>query len=171
ALPTSPTGWWRRPSAGCCPRTGWGGRNSANSRFIAAGSIRTRPSNPRPSRSPRCRSRAPRPRPPDRGELVTENAAVTDIEDAPSEYTSESVAPTGQGTSRTAPGAALGRRKKAVVRVRLVPGEGTWTINGRSLESYFPNKLHQQSVRAPLSAVDVEGRFDVIARIDGGGSS
>src|SRR5699024_4777122 len=65
----------------------------------------------------------------------------------------------------------LGRRKQAVARVRLIPGEGSWTINGRSLEDYFPNKLHQQSVSAPLVAVDMVGRFDIIARIDGGGSS
>ncbi|HLS26836.1 MAG TPA: 30S ribosomal protein S9 [Beutenbergiaceae bacterium] len=103
---------------------------------------------------------------------MTENTAVTDLEDAPSEYTTESAAPvTGQGASRTAPGAAMGRRKQAVARVRLIPGEGNWTINGRSLEEYFPNKLHQQLVNSPLLAVDVQGRFDVIARIDGGGSS
>ncbi|MGC0142869.1 MULTISPECIES: 30S ribosomal protein S9 [unclassified Pseudactinotalea] len=102
---------------------------------------------------------------------MTENTAVADVEDVPTEYTSESEAPTGQGTSRTAPGAALGRRKQAVARVRLIPGEGTWNINGRDLETYFPNKIHQQSVSAPLVAIDMLGRFDVIARIDGGGTS
>ncbi|MDO4888253.1 MAG: 30S ribosomal protein S9 [Actinomycetaceae bacterium] len=88
-------------------------------------------------------------------------------------YTTESEAPrtTGQGTSLTAPGQALGRRKKAIARVRLVPGSGEWKINGRELASYFPNKLHQQLVRSPFTLLDLEGRFDVIARINGGGVS
>ena len=53
---------------------------------------------------------------------------------------------TGQGASITAPGQATGRRKEAIARVRLVPGTGEWKINGRTLEDYFPNKLHQQLV-------------------------
>ncbi|GIG39014.1 30S ribosomal protein S9 [Cellulomonas phragmiteti] len=92
-------------------------------------------------------------------------------DDTPTSYTSETVAPTGRGQSLTAPGQALGRRKEAVARVRLVPGTGTWTINGRALEEYFPNKVHQQLVNSPLKLVDVEGRFDVVARITGGGVS
>ena len=68
-----------------------------------------------------------------------------------------------------APGAATGRRKEAVARVRIVPGTGQWTINGRSLDSYFPNKLHQQVVNEPFATTELEGRFDVIARIHGGG--
>jgi small subunit ribosomal protein S9 len=68
-----------------------------------------------------------------------------------------------------APGAATGRRKEAVARVRIVPGTGTWTINGRTIEDYFPNKLHQQVVNEPFAALGLEGRFDVIARIHGGG--
>ena len=87
-------------------------------------------------------------------------------------YTSESEAPrTGQGASLTAPGQALGRRKDAVARVRLIPGTGEWTINGRTLEDYFPNKLHQQLVNSPFALLDLEGRFDVVARINGGGIS
>jgi small subunit ribosomal protein S9 len=68
-----------------------------------------------------------------------------------------------------APAAATGRRKEAVARVRIVPGTGQWTINGRTLDSYFPNKLHQQVVSEPFAATQLEGRFDVIARIHGGG--
>jgi len=78
---------------------------------------------------------------------------------------------TGQGQSLTAPGQALGRRKEAVARVRLVPGTGQWSINGRTLEDYFPNKIHQQLVSSPFALLDIEGRFDVIARINGGGIS
>lgn len=87
-------------------------------------------------------------------------------------YTSESEAPrTGQGASLTAPGQALGRRKEAVARVRLIPGSGEWKVNGRTLEDYFPNKLHQQLVNSPFVLLGLEQRFDVIARISGGGTS
>src|SRR5688572_7157455 len=68
-----------------------------------------------------------------------------------------------------APAAATGRRKEAVARVRIVPGTGVWTVNGRTLDSYFPNKLHQQIVNEPFTELQLEGRFDVIARIHGGG--
>ena len=73
-------------------------------------------------------------------------------------YTTESEAPRiGQGSSLTAPGQALGRRKEAVARVRLIPGSGEWKINGRTLNEYFPNKLHQQLVRSPFTILDLEG--------------
>ncbi|MDR2895248.1 MAG: 30S ribosomal protein S9 [Propionibacteriaceae bacterium] len=62
-----------------------------------------------------------------------------------------------------------GRRKEAVARVRIVPGSGKWTINGRSLEDYFPNKLHQQEASEPFATADVQGSYDVIALIAGGG--
>jgi len=68
-----------------------------------------------------------------------------------------------------APAAATGRRKEAVARVRIVPGTGKWTVNGRTLDSYFPNKLHQQVVNEPFTNTDLVDRFDVIARIHGGG--
>ena len=99
-------------------------------------------------------------------------SAELDEEVVPSSYTSETEsAPVGAGQSFTAPGAGLGRRKEAVARVRLVPGSGKWTINGRTLEDYFPNKLHQQLVKSPFVLLDIDGRFDVIARINGGGVS
>jgi small subunit ribosomal protein S9 len=86
-------------------------------------------------------------------------------------YSSES-APSEDAPPRPAtiaPAAATGRRKEAVARVRLVPGSGQWTVNGRALDSYFPNKLHQQVVNEPFVTTDLVGRFDVIARIHGGG--
>ena len=64
-----------------------------------------------------------------------------------------------------------GRRKEAVARVRIIPGSGQWSINGRTLEEYFPNKLHQQEISEPLKTADVVGSYDVIARIVGGGVS
>ena len=84
-------------------------------------------------------------------------------------YSSES-APSDDAPPRPAtiaPAQATGRRKEAVARVRLVPGTGQWTVNGRALD--FPNKLHQQVVNEPFVTTDLVGRFDVIARIHGGG--
>jgi len=69
------------------------------------------------------------------------------------------------------PGAAVGRRKQAIARVRLVPGSGTITVNGRTLEDYFPNKLHQQLINDPFTVLNLQGAYDVIARISGGGDS
>ena len=95
------------------------------------------------------------------------------IEEAVSEYTSETPAARPAVTREiiTAPANATGRRKEAVARVRLTPGTGRWTINGRDLESYFPNKVHQQLVNEPFVSLGSEGLFDVTARIHGGGIS
>lgn len=68
-----------------------------------------------------------------------------------------------------APAAATGRRKQAIARVRLVPGTGKWTVNGRELAAYLPNKLHQQIANEPFVEADLVDRFDVIARVGGGG--
>ena len=88
-------------------------------------------------------------------------------------YTSESdaSADTPARPATIAPAGATGRRKEAVARVRIVPGTGEWTINGRTLDNYFPNKLHQQIANEPFVELQLEGRFDVIARIHGGGNA
>lgn len=65
----------------------------------------------------------------------------------------------------------VGRRKEAVVRVRLVPGTGKFNLNGRTLEGYFPNKVHQQLIKAPLVTVDRVESFDIYALLHGGGPS
>ncbi len=91
-----------------------------------------------------------------------------------SEYTTESAA---EGQARPAArrpvvtGSALGtgRRKEAIARVRIAPGTGQWRINERSLEDFFPNKVHQQLISEPLVTLGAEGQFDVTARITGGG--
>ncbi|MBC7075406.1 MAG: 30S ribosomal protein S9 [Syntrophomonadaceae bacterium] len=62
-----------------------------------------------------------------------------------------------------------GRRKKAVARVRLVPGSGKVVINNRDFEDFFPNKTKQRLVEQPLELTDMKGRFDVICRVHGGG--
>ncbi|MFD7653040.1 30S ribosomal protein S9 [Actinosynnema sp. NPDC059797] len=65
----------------------------------------------------------------------------------------------------------VGRRKEAIVRVRLVPGTGKFTLNGKSLEQYFPNKVHQQLIREPLVTTEKPETFDVIANLRGGGTT
>jgi len=97
-----------------------------------------------------------------------------DAEDVPSEYTTESpeAAAAPRAARRpviTGHAAGTGRRKEAVARVRIVPGTGQWTINGRSLDAYFPNKVHQQIVSEPFVTLGAEDKFDVIALIGGGG--
>jgi len=98
-----------------------------------------------------------------------------DGEDAPSEYTSESPEAAAPRAARrpviTGHANGTGRRKEAIARVRIVPGTGQWTINGRTLEAYFPNKVHQQIVSEPFVTLGAEGKFDVIARIVGGGTT
>jgi small subunit ribosomal protein S9 len=93
-------------------------------------------------------------------------------EDFPSEYTTESAASADVPVRKpvtTGNSYGTGRRKEAIARVRIVPGTGKWTINGRSLDVYFPNKVHQQIVNEPFVVLGAEEAFDVIARIDGGG--
>ena len=69
----------------------------------------------------------------------------------------------------TSPVPVVGRRKEAIVRVRLVPGSGNFKLNGRSLEDYFPNKVHQQLIKEPFVTLDKDGQYDVIATLSGGG--
>jgi small subunit ribosomal protein S9 len=96
-------------------------------------------------------------------------APVDEADDADvSEFTSETTAPR---FSNIEPAAATGRRKQAIARVRIVPGNGTWSINGRSLDEYFPNKVHQQLVNSPFVELGLEDKYDVVARITGGGAS
>jgi small subunit ribosomal protein S9 len=105
---------------------------------------------------------------------TTENIDSTDEVEL-TEYTSESEGPvSGEPTRRpsaSAPGAATGRRKQAIARVRIVPGTGEWKINGRSLEQYFPNKVHQQIVNEPLTLLELDGAYDILVRVHGGGPS
>jgi small subunit ribosomal protein S9 len=104
-----------------------------------------------------------------------ETAEGTDVEEVPESFTSESsessftAAPAREIV--VAPAAATGRRKQAIARVRIAPGTGQWTVNGRALDEYFPNKVHQQLVNDPFVTLGAEDRFDIIARIHGGGVS
>jgi small subunit ribosomal protein S9 len=74
-----------------------------------------------------------------------------------------------------ASGAALaqstGRRKEAVCRARLLEGSGNWKVNGRPLEDYFPSATHRMIITEPLRITNTEGRYDIIAKLEGGGVS
>ena len=108
----------------------------------------------------------------------TTNATET-VDEEMTEYTSETSADAGlgettaggRGQSLTAPGNGVGRRKQAIARVRLIPGTGEWKINGRTLAEYFPNKVHQQIVNEPLKVLELDGAYDVLVRVHGGGPS
>ena len=108
-------------------------------------------------------------------EQEIEDADVEDVGEY-SSYTTE----TGDAAPAAAKSAArrlvvtgtangTGRRKEAIARVRIMPGTGRWTVNGRTMEVYFPNKVHQQLIGEPLVTLGAEEQFDVVARITGGG--
>ncbi len=101
-------------------------------------------------------------------EVVETTEHIEDVDVPVEEYTSESLA---SRFGDPQPAAGLGRRKNAIARVRIVPGTGKWKINGRTLEGYFPNKVHQQEVNEPFKVLELDDRYDVIARISGGGIS
>jgi small subunit ribosomal protein S9 len=66
---------------------------------------------------------------------------------------------------------ATGKRKTAVARVILKPGSGTYSINGKELDAFFPRETLQRIIRQPLEAVGYDARMDVVARMHGGGVS
>lgn len=105
------------------------------------------------------------------------NEAVEVAADEMTEYTSESEAAEVYEAAPQAPIVidrpvqTVGRRKEAVVRVRLTPGTGEFKLNGRTLEDYFPNKVHQQLIKAPLVLVERTESFDITALLTGGGPS
>lgn len=65
----------------------------------------------------------------------------------------------------------VGRRKSSVARVWIRPGSGTWDVNNRTAEDYFPRKSLQQHAQEPLAATSLVGRFDVHILVDGGGNT
>jgi len=111
---------------------------------------------------------------------VTEVAEVTEAPEASEAVEVAEVTETPEVTEQPArrepvimdrPIQTVGRRKEAVVRVRLMPGTGKFHLDGRTLEAYFPNKVHQQLIKAPLVTVDRVDSFDIYAHLDGGGPS
>jgi len=106
---------------------------------------------------------------------ISDSLGVDSLDEVtPTSYSTESSEEAAPRTPRAVlnvPGAAVGRRKQAIARVRIVPGSGTIVVNGRTIEDYFPNKLHQQLINDPFKVLDLMGSYDVIARITGGGPS
>jgi len=66
---------------------------------------------------------------------------------------------------------ATGRRKQSVARVRLIQGKGDITVNGKPLDDYFGMELLKQEVKRPFAVTGTEGKYDVIARVAGGGTT
>jgi small subunit ribosomal protein S9 len=104
-----------------------------------------------------------------------EQTETTEVLEVPETYSTETpasaVVEKKPRPALTVGGQAVGRRKQAIARVRLMPGSGSYTVNGRTLEQYFPNKLHQQLINDPFTVLDLGGSYDIIARITGGGPS
>ena len=96
---------------------------------------------------------------------------VENVEVAADEYVEDVVEAPAAPIVLDRPVQTVGRRKEAVVRVRLVPGTGNFVLNGRTIEDYFPNKVHQQLVKSPLVTVERTESFDIHARLHGGGPS
>jgi small subunit ribosomal protein S9 len=100
--------------------------------------------------------------------LDTDEPELTEYTTETSESVSAEARPARQVST---PSAGTGRRKQAIARVRIVPGTGEWKVNGRALEDYFPNKVHQQIVKEPLTLLELDGSYDVLVRVHGGGPS
>ena len=66
---------------------------------------------------------------------------------------------------------ATGRRKTSVARVRLLDGTGQFTLNGKSLDDFFPEPSHRLRIVEPLKLTELEGRYDVSATLEGGGTT
>ena len=63
----------------------------------------------------------------------------------------------------------IGRRKEAVCRLYIKPGSGKWSVNGRTLGDYFPRPAHVSAIQQPFTITDTLGRYDVKAKVEGGG--
>lgn len=64
---------------------------------------------------------------------------------------------------------ATGRRKTAVAHVRLIPGEGKWTVNGVAIERYIPSESLRAYINQPFAMTDLLGKYDVLVSANGGG--
>lgn len=100
---------------------------------------------------------------------MTDTIAPSSAEIAESGVPAAAPAPVARVPRGDRPIQTVGRRKEAIVRVRIVPGSGKIICNGRDLEAYFPSKVHQQLIREPLVTAEKAEAFDVIANLRGGG--
>ena len=100
-------------------------------------------------------------------EAEAEAAAARDQEDSVVE--AQPIADAAIDLAAGARYTATGKRKTAVARVIIKPGSGTYSINGKPLDQFFPRETLQRVIRQPLEAVGYESRMDVVARMHGGG--
>ncbi|KXB56114.1 ribosomal protein S9 [Corynebacterium sp. CMW7794] len=109
---------------------------------------------------------------------VADAADIAAATAATEEFTNtigDQLAPAAEETEAAAPAyyegpiQTVGRRKRAVARVRMVAGSGEIVVNGRPFDNYFPNKLHQQDILLPLTLLEREGQFDIKVTVNGGG--
>jgi small subunit ribosomal protein S9 len=112
------------------------------------------------------------PETPDQSVEVEETASAPEVEvPAEVEAAPEVEAPIVPAATPNRLIQTVGRRKEAIVRVRIVPGNGAFKLNGRDLASYFPNKVHQQMIKEPLVTLEKAESYDVLASLRGGGIS
>jgi small subunit ribosomal protein S9 len=97
--------------------------------------------------------------------------SVPDVPEVPADVAAVPSVPSVPAIPLDRPIQTVGRRKRAIARVRLVPGSGKYHINGRTIEDYFPNKVHQQTIAEPFVTVEAGDNFDVVASIHGGGAT
>ena len=107
----------------------------------------------------------------DASETSETSDAGSDTSDESGEDVFGEIAPTSHFAPIDRPIQTVGRRKEAVVRVRLIAGSGKMTMNGKAFDEYFPNKVHQQLIREPLVLTERTEQFDVFATLHGGGTS
>jgi small subunit ribosomal protein S9 len=104
-------------------------------------------------------------------EAEAEEAAAREAEQDTDEVSAQPIAEVAINLAAGARYTATGKRKTGVARVILKPGTGTYVINGKTLEDFFPRETLQRIIRQPLEAVGYEARMDVVARMHGGGVS
>jgi small subunit ribosomal protein S9 len=102
-------------------------------------------------------------------EAEAEARAARELEERDQEAETQPIADAAIDLAAGARYTATGKRKSAVARVILRPGDGTYAINGKALEAYFPRDTLQRVIRQPLELVGYESRMDVVARMHGGG--
>ncbi|MEU7751557.1 30S ribosomal protein S9 [Micromonospora sp. NPDC049101] len=102
-------------------------------------------------------------------DITTEPEVAQEAPEAPE--ATEAPAPVARAPRGDRPIQTVGRRKEAIVRVRIVPGTGKITCNGQDLEAYFPSKVHQQLIKDPLVTAEKLEQFDIIANLRGGGTT
>ncbi len=105
----------------------------------------------------------------DEAAAAPEAPAEAPAAEVPADVAAAPPVPTIPAVPADRPIQTVGRRKRAIARVRLVPGSGKYLINGKTIDDYFPSKVHQQTVAEPFVTVEAGDSFDVLVNISGGG--